>query len=220
LKTIEQFTEQLARSAKKKRGQAIFITGTDTGVGKTWVTGMLLKQLQECGIRAVGFKPICCGDRADALSYWKLVGRRVPLDVINPIHLKKPVAPVSQSCPSWIILIGHIRKALRELSCQFEVVLIEGAGGFLCPITSKHTMRELAIALRVPVMVVAHNRLGVLNHTLLTLEAVEQAKLRNLGVILNGWKNQKDLSSTSNMKVLKKLTKTLVLPVSAKRHRR
>jgi dethiobiotin synthetase len=196
---------QLKKSSKRSP-QIVFVTGTDTGIGKTYCTTFLVNELLKRGVCATGFKPICCGDRADAIGYWELLDKKVSLEKINPIHLRIPVAPVAQPCPSWGMVVRKIKSALNSLKKSgYRIILIEGAGGLLCPITDTKTMRELAQALRVPTLVVAADRLGVLNHTLLTLEALKVKKMRIAGVLLNR-RGKKDLSTQSNARVLAKST--------------
>ena len=186
----------------RRGGGLFFITGTDTGVGKTWLTCALLVEFRRRGISAAGFKPICCGDREDAQRLWKLSGGGLTLDMVNPIHLRHPVAPVAQKCPSWSTLLRKIRGALFEIRKRnIRIVLVEGAGGLLCPIARKHTMRDLAKALGGPMVIVARDRLGVLNHTLLTLEAAGRQGC--IALVLTRFGKTKDSSQQSNAKVLR-----------------
>jgi len=186
----------------------IFISGTDTGIGKTQVTLDLIKKFNQAGIPTVGFKPLCCGDRDDARKYWLLTKKQIPLDVINPIHLPMPVAPISQKCPAWPSMLKQIKKSIHLLHNQYHrrLILVEGAGGILCPISRSQTMRDLVKALGYPVLLVAPNKLGVLNQTLLSLEAIRKAKIPCKGVVLNQYKRSKsDSSRQSNLKILKSL---------------
>lgn len=205
---MAQLADLLLDHAKMKEGglAAFFITGTDTGVGKTWVTCALIREFRCRGIRAVGFKPICCGDRQDTFKFWRLSKPRVPMNLLNPIHLLQPVAPISQPCPSWPVLIRRIRQAfLRLVVSDYQVVLVEGAGGLLCPITRKHSMRDLAHILGLPLIIVGRDRLGILNHSLLTLEATKVAGLKTLAMVLTHFGKRKDFSQKRNRDVLNSL---------------
>ncbi|MEI8315665.1 MAG: dethiobiotin synthase [Verrucomicrobiota bacterium] len=117
--------------------QNYFITGTDTGVGKTHITALLLAELRRRGLPAAGFKPIACGTggRADARTYRKLMRNEVPLDVINPVYLRHPVAPsVAAKLEGSHIDTDRIQSIFRVLAIAFRPVLVEGAGGLLVPI--------------------------------------------------------------------------------------
>jgi dethiobiotin synthetase len=210
MKDLAQFVKDFRKGSRRAHG--LFVSGTNTGIGKTYLTSELVKEFARSGLRTVGFKPICCGDREDAQKYWRLANRKIPLEMINPVHLPIPVAPISQKCPSWKVLLSRIQNSIRILQKDYnqQLVLVEGAGGLLCPITESHTMRELAKVLGFPVLVVARNELGVLNHTLLTVEALRTKNLACAGIILNQGKGRTlapDSSKTSNLRVLKRLVK-------------
>jgi dethiobiotin synthetase len=182
-----------------------FIAGTDTGVGKTWVTTRWLRCLRESGIDAVGMKPIECGGREDAIAIREACDGVATLDEINPVSLPEPLAPAA--------IIGSPRIDFYEILASFDLlsmlhfpVLVEGAGGWLVPLDRERTMADLALALRLPVVLVAANRLGVLNHTLLTVRAIADAGLECRAVFLNdldGAARPDDLSRKSNARVLR-----------------
>ena len=208
--------KQLVKIKRDQKPSIFFVTGTDTGAGKTFLTCALVREAQAQGISAAGFKPICCGDRGDARKLWELTHRQIPLNIINPIWLPHPVAPVAQRSPSWETLLQQIQHALIQYKTfGIQLILIEGVGGFLCPITRKHTVRELAEKLGFPILLVARNQLGVLNHTLLTLEAIRLAKLKCRAILLNdiGKRKREDHSITTNRKVLSQLTRLPVYQV-------
>ena len=204
---LGNLAQDLLCSTDTKDTQGFFITGTDTGVGKTLVSCALIKEFQRRQIKALGLKPICCGDRADTLKFWELSDRKIPINLINPIHLPYPVAPVSQPCPPWPTLLRRVQRAfLKCVTKDTRILLVEGAGGLLCPITRKQTMRELAKTLHLPLVLVARDRLGVLNHTLLTLEAAQSAGLKCAAIVLNRIKQKSDSSSNTNRHALSQLT--------------
>ena len=121
--------------------QNYFITGTDTGVGKTHVTAALLAELRRRGLPAAGFKPIACGadGRADARTYRKLMRNEVLLDIINPVYLRHPLAPsVAAKLEKKPVDLRKIESVYRLLSSDFSPVLVEGAGGLLVPILSRY----------------------------------------------------------------------------------
>ncbi len=202
---FEDLVESLVRRASEQRFSIFLVTGTDTGVGKTHVTCVLLEVLRALQVQATGLKPVCCGNRKDAKDLWKASGRSFDLNVINPFHLSKPVAPVAQRGPSWAKILACTCRSIRLMRDRgVRLVLMEGAGGLLCPIAAQHTIRDLAIAVNARVLVVAPDRLGVLNHTLLTLEAAGQ--LPKEAVILNRFKGRKDASQKTNADLLSRWT--------------
>lgn len=163
-----------------------FVTGTDTDVGKTYVACLLIRALRQAGIDAVGMKPICCGDRADAEALQAASGGAVSLNAINPVWLRTPAAPYTAAMiEERPIDLALIRDAFGQLKAAHQAVVVEGVGGWMVPIADGYFIRDLAREFALPVFVVAANRLGALNHTLLTVEAVQQAGLRCLGTIWN-----------------------------------
>lgn len=185
--------------------RGFFITGTDTGVGKTWVTTHWLRHLRRAGIDAVGMKPVECGGREDATAIHEACDRIATLEEINPVSLPEPLAPAAiPGAPR--IDFDEILANFNLLSLLHFPVLVEGAGGWLVPIDRGRTMADLAVALGLPVIVVAANRLGVLNHTLLTVRAIEASGLVCRAVFLNDldeWTKPDDLSRESNARVLR-----------------
>lgn len=204
---VPKLADHLLRHSSRGRPTVFFITGTDTGVGKTWVTTALLREFRRRGVRSAGFKPICCGDRTDAEKLWKCSNREISLDVVNPVHLRRPLAPVSQRCPSWAVLLRRIRAAFSRFDrFKMSMVLVEGAGGLLCPVDQRNTMRDLARALGLPVVIVARNRLGVLNHTLMTVEAARTSGLKCAAIVLTRQAGAGGPSRATNASALARLT--------------
>src|SRR5437870_3992669 len=159
-----------------------FITGTDTGVGKTHVTAALLRELRRQGVAAAAFKPIACGPggRDDARQFARLMNNEIPLDIINPIFLRHPLAPsVAARLEHRRIDPDRVHSAFDLLTSAFCPVLVEGAGGLLVPIRRNYFVVDLARELGLPVIVVSRLSLGTINHTLLT---VRQAQVSGLEV--------------------------------------
>ena len=145
-----------------------FITGTDTGVGKTYITKVLLESLRADGYDAVGYKPIACGDRDDAYILAAASGD-MPVEEVNPSWLATPAAPwVAAKLENRSIFPQDLIDGYRRLADEHEIVLVEGAGGWEVPITEDFSMADLAAALNIPVCVVVANRLGAINHSVLT----------------------------------------------------
>jgi dethiobiotin synthetase len=191
-----------------------FITGTDTGVGKTYITCLLLRALNAAGRSALGFKPIGCGDRHDAEAL-RAAGAdpTVPLDLINPVWFRSPVSPMAAS------MIEHrpvdraaISAGFPQLARRAEIVLVEGAGGWEVPVQPGFAMADLAAEFSLPVIVVVDNKLGALNHTILTAKAIAARGLRCHGLILNHLSDTRHHASISNRLLLEQL---LDLPILA-----
>lgn len=180
-----------------------FITGTDTGVGKTHVTAALLRELRRQGVAAAGFKPIACGTggRGDARQFARLMNNEIPLDIINPVYLRHPLAPsVAAKLERRRIDFDRIHSAYRLLKSAFCPVLVEGAGGMLVPVKRDYFIADLARELRLPVIVVSRLGLGAINHTLLTVRQAEAAGLKVAGIILNDTTGHRGLAERTNIK--------------------
>ena len=185
---------------------SLFLTGTDTGVGKTFVAIQLLRLLRLAGIRSAGMKPICCGDRDDARQLLAVGGEGLTIDQINPIWLRSPVAPsVAAQIERVEMDIDKIGRCFNALCAQFEVVIVEGVGGWLVPIAASLSVSDMAKNLDLPVVIVAENRLGCLNHVLLTSESVRNRGLKIAGIVLNHADAGSDLAQTTNVGELRRL---------------
>lgn len=193
-----------------------FLTGTDTGVGKTYVTALLLAELRRRGVKAAGFKPIACGagGRDDARQYWEWMNHEVPLDVINPIYLRHPLAPsVAAQLEHRPVNLRKIFASYQLLAANFDPVLVEGAGGLLVPIKRNYFVADLARDLKLPVIIVARLGLGTINHTLLTVRQAQATGLKIAGIILNDTTGQRGLTERTNLEVLPKLAGVPLLGV-------
>jgi dethiobiotin synthetase len=189
-----------------------FITGTDTDAGKTYVTCLLLEALKRDGKRAVGFKPFCCGDRMDAELLLRASAGGASVDEVNPVWLKVPAAPYTAALMENRTLdFDSIRSALDHLKSQFETVLVEGAGGWEVPLATGITVADYAQSLGLPVIVVVNNKLGALNHALLTVKNIQARGLECAGLILNYVRDERDPASISNRAVLASFTEVPVL---------
>jgi dethiobiotin synthetase len=172
---------------------SLFITGTDTGVGKTHTTVQLLRLLRASGMRCAGMKPICCGDRRDAKLLLAAGSEGLAIGVINPVWLKTPVAAFAAARIEQVkIDIEPMVAALRALQDRVEHVIVEGAGGWLVPIRADYFVSDLAVEMKLPVLVVALNRLGCLNHTALTVRSIGKHGLPCAGICLEriAWRDR------------------------------
>ncbi len=195
----------------------IFITGTDTGVGKTHITAALLTELRRRGISAAAFKPIACGKggRHDAEIYAAIMNHEQPLDIINPIYLRHPLAPsVAAKIERKSIDLRKILHTYRQLAASYDVVLVEGAGGLLVPIREDYFVADLAKSLKLPLVIVARLGLGTINHTLLTVRQAKSQGLKVKGLVLNDTVGGRPgQAEKTNIRVLPKLCKIPLLGV-------
>jgi dethiobiotin synthetase len=181
-------TQRAARSGGRRTGW--FVTGTDTGVGKTVVACALARALRAAG-RDVGvMKPAETGvgpaGPLDARALREAAGADDPLERICPVQLALPAAPAVAAAHEGVALdLGRIRSAWEELAARHAVMVVEGAGGLLVPLGPRYAMAELAGELGLPLLVVARAALGTINHTLLTLEAAERRGLALAGVVIS-----------------------------------
>jgi dethiobiotin synthetase len=181
----------------------LFVTGTDTGVGKTFFTVSLVRALRELGVKAVGFKPVetgCTPECQDAKLLSQVSGV-----FLEPIYsFRAPVAPsVASELEGIDIEPSRLVEKTVELAKDYFLV-VEGAGGIMVPITWNYTFLDFVRELRFPTLVVALNKLGVINHTLLTVEALISRGVEVKGVVLNSFKKE-DESFESNLDSLYKL---------------
>ncbi len=211
----------------------IFITGTDTGVGKTVLTGLLLCHLRQNGCHALAMKPFCCGSPADVGLLHRLQNGDLTPDEINPFYFPEPLAPfVAGGMQGRSIRLQTVVDGIRRLASRDELrarraprpqlhrrlrpitdhqspitdhcLLIEGAGGLLTPLGPGYSAADLILALNCGVIVASRNRLGTLNHTLLNVRALQQAGIQCLKVVLLD-RRRTDSSSASNPKILAQL---------------
>lgn len=191
---------------------SLFVTGTDTGVGKTFTVVQLLRLLRAAGRSCVAFKPICCGDRRDAELLLAAGSDGPTIDEINPVWLKTPAAPLLAAQKERLeIDTDRLCSAFNSLRARFDHIVVEGVGGWLVPIKAGYFVSDLAAEFGLPVLVVAQNRLGCLNHTMLTLQSVERRKLRCAGVVLNSTPEARDLSQETNAGVLRQVAGVPIL---------
>lgn len=184
----------------------VCVTGTDTEVGKTLITAALGAALRAQGRSVVAIKPVESGVEGNPSEDGRLIaeatGQGAPLEALT--RLSTPVAPpVAAELEGVRLDVEGWSSRIIALSRHAEVTLVEGAGGLLSPLTWNTTLRDLAPRWGASAIVVALDKLGVLNHTLMTLELLEAAGVRPLGVILNA--RDADHSTASNLRALKRV---------------
>jgi dethiobiotin synthetase len=195
--------------------KGIFITGTDTGVGKTFVAATLAAYLRDAGYRVGVMKPAetGCADSdgklipADALRLKDASGCTVAIEKICPYRFAQPLAPsVAAERAGVKIDIEHLLAVYDEISSSHDVTLVEGAGGLLVPLLPGYTYADFGRVFKLPLLIVAANRLGAINHLLLTLEHASCKGLRTLGYVLNRISNETSPAAETNREVLSNLT--------------
>lgn len=172
--------------------QSYFIIGTDTNVGKTYVASALVRHFAKAGYQTIGMKPIASGCMQtpdgdllndDVLALSTASNVVAPLDLTNPYRFSPAIAPHIAAEQAEEIIDGEkIKQAYHELTQLAEVVVVEGAGGFLVPLNRQETLADLAVTLNIPMILVVGMRLGCINHALLTVEAI-----KSRGLTLAGW---------------------------------
>lgn len=172
----------------------VFVAGTDTGVGKTLAACVLLHALRRRHARVVGMKPVAAGavrvgndwTSDDAMALRAASSIAVPCELDNPVLLPEPMSPHLAAQRAGVpIEIDRIVASYGQLAERADAVVVEGAGGFLVPLSARETGADLAQALGLPVVLVVGLRLGCLNHALLTAEAIRARGLRLAGWICN-----------------------------------
>ena len=192
---------------------SLIITGTDTGVCKTHTAVQILRLLGASEVRCDGMKPICCGDRRDAELLLAAGSDGLTIDEVNPVWLKTPVAPFAAARIEQVkIDIECIVAALRALQDRVEHVVVEGAGGWLVPIRADYFVSDLAVEMKLPVLLVAQNRLGCLNHTALTVRSIVEHGLPCAGIVLNELPGATDIATATNADILQEIMDIPLLP--------
>lgn len=172
----------------------IFITGTDTEIGKTRVACALLNALNKKNIQAVGMKPVASGaelvdgklQNEDAIRLRDASSVKLPYELINPYVFKQAASPhISARLAQQEIELEKITNCYKKLEAQTDFVVVEGVGGWLAPLNETQTVTDMAVALNLPVVMVVGMRLGCLNHALLTAQHIQLSELQLAGWIAN-----------------------------------
>jgi dethiobiotin synthetase len=200
--------------------RGVLISGTDTDVGKTYVTALIARELVSAGVRLGVYKPACSGaDVTDGQERWadletlSQASGIADLDRICPQRFAAPLAPpIAAREAGRSVDWDVVQTGLTRWESDADFVLVEGVGGLLCPLTDSHSMADFAIWTGLPVIIVARLGLGTINHTLLTLEAAERRGLCVEGVILNDVDNQAETpAAVTNVSELRRLSPIPVL---------
>lgn len=192
----------LCNSNSRMIGQIFFITGTDTGIGKTVLAALLTRYLRTQGLRVAALKPICSGNRSDARTLRAAAGNILPLDEVNPWHFRAPLAPLlAARQASQSVRLREVVAHVRRVAKRFDVAVVEGAGGLLSPLGEGFDSRDLIAALSAMPVVVCPNRLGAVNQALLVLNALPRRVAARTPVVLVS-PSKPDAASRTNPKLL------------------
>ena len=174
--------------------RGIFVTGTDTGVGKTLVSTALMRALKSRGMKVAGMKPVASGSEPtpeglrneDALALMREQSVPFPYELVNPFAFAPAIAPHIAAAHAGVTIdLQRIVAAFEVLQARSDKVIVEGAGGWHAPISDTALMQDLALALNIPVLLVVGLRLGCLNHALLSARAIESSGLPMCGWVAN-----------------------------------
>jgi len=185
----------------------IGVTGTDTGIGKTIVSRSIVAALRDSFARVAAMKPVESGGTEDAESLWRAAGMMYPMKYVGPVSLAEPLAPlVAARRANTPIDLGVIDDAFERLCADSDAIVVEGAGGLLVPITEDESYATLFRRWRLDLVIVAPNRLGTVNHTLLTVRAAREFGIRIRAVVLNTITDQQDgMPERTNLGLLREL---------------
>jgi len=211
------------RRAKRVRG--FFITGTDTGVGKTVVACALTAWYRRRGYDVGVMKPVATGGHRmrqgnarrwvsdDARQLVRAAGARDPWSLVNPVCFHEPLAPLTAALRArQVIRLRTITEAFHRLAARHDLLIVEGVGGLLVPLTPTATVADLARRFELPLLLVARPGLGTLNHTLLTLHAATTMGLAVCGIVINHAQKpprgtMARLAQRTNPEILRRLTR-------------
>jgi len=215
--------------------KGFFITGTDTGVGKTIISAALITAARMIGLKSCGMKPIETGctkkkfkvkssklkvqDRDltphDGTFLKKISGVNASLDLITPVRFENPLAPLAASeIEGRAVDLGMIKKAYQKLSGEYDAMIVEGIGGLLVPIRRNYFVLDLASDLGLPIVVVAKPGLGTINHTMLTVNYALKEGLTVAGIIFNYTQPpEKTLAENTNPEIIKRLSPVPVIGI-------
>jgi dethiobiotin synthetase len=183
------------------------ITGTDTGVGKTVITCAIIDEMRKSVARVAAMKPVESGGTEDAERLQRATGMKYPMSLVCPVSLAEPLAPLVAARRAGVpIDIGVMDAAFDELCAISDAIVVEGAGGLLVPITETESFATLFARWDLDLVIVAPNRLGTINHTLLTVRVARECGLNVRAVVLNTISDQpQGVAERTNIGLLEEL---------------
>jgi dethiobiotin synthetase len=183
-------------------GQILFVSGSDTGVGKTVVAALLTRQLRAAGARVAAVKPICSGGRSDARRLQQAAAAVLPLDAVNPWHFRATLAPVLAARREHRrVLLRQVVRHLAAIRRAFDFVVVEGAGGLLSPLGADFDSRDLILALQARAILVIPNQLGAVGQARLVLAALPAKAAAQAHVVLSA-PARPDAAARTNARLL------------------
>ncbi len=190
-----------------------FITGTDTDAGKTFVTSLLTRSLRNAGLDTVAMKPVSCGEPGDTSTVRAAAENELTSEEVTPLSYKAPLAPIEAArLEGRTFDPALVMTVFRKLKSTHNSLLVEGVGGWLVPLAPGYSSADLAKEMGLPVLLVVRNRLGALNHALLTLESIKAHGLTCGGIVLNYHPaDDGDAAREGNRRLLPGLTDVPVL---------
>jgi dethiobiotin synthetase len=201
--------------------KGVFLTGTDTEIGKTLVSCCLTIGLRQLGLHICPIKPLATGGvepegitvSEDALVYQLLAGVEESASELSPFCLKKPASPhFAAKLEGKKIQPNKLTESIESIRDKYDYTIVEGIGGWMVPITNTYFVSDLAQEIDLPVIVVSANRLGTINHTLLTLEAIRSVDIEPAGVLFTNLTQDGDPEiAQNNIETIKKIGKTQIL---------
>ncbi len=214
-------------------GRIVYITGTNTGVGKTLLTALLLRELRQQDGGVVAMKPFATGNRNDANLLDRVQGGALPPELLNPFYFRRPLAPLAAARQERrTVLIEAVQERIQAAASRSDLLLVEGCGGLLVPLGEGFNLLDVVACQPGPVIVVARNQLGVINHSLLTLSVLDEHRISPTKLVLMSCRRP-DLSAALNATMLAELAphssvlifpyldvaarRTLTLPVRCKK---
>jgi dethiobiotin synthetase len=208
-----------------KKKKVVFITGTDTGVGKTFIATQLVKGFQNLNYKVGYFKPIetgCDPICNDVFNVTQLTGQMFDEAIVYSFH--EPAAPYSaEQKEKKKIDIQKIKNRFEKLKSKYEFLVVEGAGGLLVPITKQNgkifTYLDLIKELNTPVIIVARASLGTINHSVLTLRCLQNENIQINGIILNKYPPKPNWVEKTNPDIIKEMggiSKVITIPITDK----
>jgi len=203
---------------KRESPPGLFITGADTGIGKTHVGVRLARAWRQAGRRIEVFKPAesgCVDGRpADALALLEAAQSDRTIQEVCPYRLAAPLAPAVAAAREGVrIDFDFLRRRVSELAAATDALLVEGAGGLLVPLTGSQTYLDFILAAGLPVLIVAGNKLGCINHTLLTERALLAAGARVIGITMNNFQGTAAPDALSNPEEIERMARSPLLGV-------
>jgi dethiobiotin synthetase len=197
--------------------KGVFITATDTGAGKTYIACSIARALKSNNISVGVMKPIASGSKSDAKKLLKAAAIIEPLENVNPVFLKYPLAPlVSARLERKDINLKHVWQNFKYFRKKYDFTIVEGIGGVLVPIKNNYSVLEMIKDFNLPVIVAAKPKLGTINHTLLTIEKLRENSIKVLGIIISGRIGER-LAEKTNAKILRELAGLPVIELAYKK---